>query len=124
MLPKQRLMLQRQSIWRRRVRMRPRCRVSKAPRVTRRPKKGEAESSRGTKFGELKALYSKLEAGEAECNYFTINYPLRRSNRLIEIDGLTKARAILEGGRFTKPKDPNREIKPGDALLQRARRHS
>mmetsp|Transcript_115339 Transcript_115339/g.200134 ORF Transcript_115339/g.200134 Transcript_115339/m.200134 type:complete len:747 (-) Transcript_115339:13-2253(-) len=87
-------------------------------------KKGEAESSRGTKFGELKALYSKLEAGEAECNYFTINYPLRRSNRLIEIDGLTKARAILEGGRFTKPKDPNREIKPGDALLQRARRHS
>merc|ERR1719265_2123668 len=85
--------------------------------------KETATGARSTKFGELKGFYSTIEAGEQECNYFTINYPVRRSNRLIEIDGLTKAKAILSSGRFTAPADPSREIKPGDALLQRVRRH-
>mmetsp|Transcript_72647 Transcript_72647/g.132818 ORF Transcript_72647/g.132818 Transcript_72647/m.132818 type:complete len:733 (-) Transcript_72647:41-2239(-) len=80
-------------------------------------------TSRGTKFGELQGFYQKIEDGEKACNYFTINYPVRRSNRLIEIDGLTKAKAILGGGRFTPPADPTREIKPGDALLQRVHKH-
>ena len=33
-----------------------------------------------------------------------VNYPLRRKNRHIEKDGLEKAKAILEGGKFTAPK--------------------
>jgi len=44
---------------------------------------------------------------------------MRTSNRQIEVDGLNKAMAILQGGTFDAAPDPNREIKPGDAFLQK-----
>jgi chromosome segregation ATPase len=80
--------------------------------------------SRGTKKGELDATMKKISNADSGCNYIEVNYPLRLKNRQIEVDGLLKAKAILEGAAFAKPADENREIKPGDALIQRTlRRH-
>jgi len=80
--------------------------------------KTNTEKSRATKKGELNAVLQKIEDINPNCEYFEVNYPMRLSNRRIEIDGLNKAKAILEGGVFDAP-DPNREIKPGDAFLQK-----
>jgi hypothetical protein len=63
---------------------------------------------------ELFSVMTTIKDAEPGCDYFCINYPLRLKNRQIEIDGLRKAKAILEGAAFTA-EDPNRELKPGDA---------
>jgi len=76
-----------------------------------------------TKHGEMEATLKKISNADPGCNYIEVNYPLRVKNRQLEIDGLGKAKAILSGGSFTKPADPDREMKVGDALLQRLRRH-
>merc|ERR1719473_2191738 len=81
--------------------------------------KSNTEKSRGTKKGELDALLDKIAEINPNCEYFEVNYPMRRKNRQIEIDGLQKAKAILQGGVFTEGPDPNREMKPGDAFLQK-----
>merc|ERR1719345_178935 len=81
--------------------------------------KTNTEKSRATKKGELNAVLQKIEDINPNCEYFTVNYPMRLSNRRIEIDGLNKAKAILEGGVFDAPADPNREMKVGDAFLQK-----
>jgi len=75
----------------------------------------DTETSRGTKKGELDATLDKINKINPNCEYFEVNYVMRRSNRHIELDGLQKAKTILEGGSFTEGPDPNREIKPGDA---------
>jgi len=78
----------------------------------------------GLKATQKIALVGKmkqLEDASSFCEFFTINYPLRLKNRQVEMDGLRKAKTILNGGSFTKV-DENREIKPGDALLQAPRR--
>jgi len=49
-------------------------------------------------------------------DYLTINYDVRLKNRQIEIDGLIKAKAILEGGEFPSFLEGK---KSGDAFLQR-----
>jgi regulator of replication initiation timing len=82
-------------------------------------KKSETEKERGTKKGDLDAVLEKIASINPNCEYFEVNYPMRRTNRQIEIDGLAKAKAILQGGVFDEAPDPNREIKPGDAFLQR-----
>merc|ERR1719502_1729568 len=77
-----------------------------------------AKEQRGAKHDELNAVIEKINDATPSCVYNTINYPVRLENRQIEIDGLVKAKAILEGGEF--PEDNSgREIKPGDAFLQR-----
>jgi hypothetical protein len=77
-----------------------------------------AKEQRGAKHDELNAVIAKINDATPSCVYNTINYPVRLENRQIEIDGLVKAKAILEGGEF--PEDTSgREIKPGDAFLQR-----
>jgi chromosome segregation ATPase len=81
--------------------------------------KTNTEKERATKKGELDNLLDKIEEINPNCEYFEVNYPLRLKNRQIEIDGLNKAKAILEGGEFSEGPDPNREIKPGDAFLQK-----
>merc|ERR1719316_1845199 len=81
--------------------------------------KTNTEKERATKKGELDNLLDKIEEINPNCEYFEVNYPMRLKNRQIEIDGLNKAKAILEGGVFDKGPDPNREIKPGDAFLQK-----
>jgi hypothetical protein len=84
--------------------------------------KTETEKMRLSKKKELDAVLDKIHDINPNCEYFMVNYPMRTKNRHIEIDGLQKAKAILEGGEFDAGPDPNREIKPGDAFLQSRRR--
>jgi len=81
--------------------------------------KTNTEKSRSTRKGELNAVLQKIEDINPNCEYYEVNYPMRTANRQIEIDGLNKAKAILEGGEFDAAPDPNREITPGDAFLQK-----
>jgi hypothetical protein len=60
----------------------------------------DAKSTRNTKKGEVQASIKKINDASEGCNYFTLNYEIRRVNRQAEIDGLIKAKAILEGGSF------------------------
>lgn len=78
-------------------------------------KRTETKEMRTTKKGELDAILKKISDINPNCEYFEVNYVMRRNNRQIELDGLQKAKAILEGGVFDEAPDPNREIKPGDA---------
>jgi len=98
---------------------------------------GELEGTIGSKMGKvddtekerlnsknsLDAVMKKISNADPGCNFLLVNYPMRLKNRNTEIDGLLKAKAILQGAAFTPPEDASREIKPGDALLQRLRRH-
>jgi len=59
-----------------------------------------AKEQRGAKHDELNAVIAKINDATPSCVYNTINYPVRLENRQIEIDGLIKAKAILEGGEF------------------------
>lgn len=86
--------------------------------------KGEKEEAVKTtkdaqtlKKGELDVVIKKLKDAAVGCDFITVNFSRRTSNHQIEIDGLTKAKAILEGAAFGAAPDPNREIKPGDALF-------
>jgi len=65
---------------------------------------------------ELDGVMEGIMSAEPGCNFMAINFKVRTENRQLEIDGLLKAKAILTGGSFAEPEDPNREIKPGDAL--------
>jgi len=82
----------------------------------------EDTADRLGKGGELGSVMMRIADAEPGCDYFSINYPLRVTNRQIEVDGLSKAKVILSGGSFTEPEDPSRELKPFDALLQRRRK--
>jgi len=88
-------------------------------------KKGDTEKQRRTQKGALNGVLATIKDIDPNCEYYEVNYPMRRKNRQIEIDGLDKAKAILKGGKFDAGPDPNREITPGDAasavLLQRNR---
>merc|ERR1719215_1203510 len=79
--------------------------------------KETAKGDRTAKGESLQVLMKRIADASPGCDYFNVNYPLRVSNRQTEVDGLKKAKIILSGGEFTEPADPNREIKPGDALL-------
>jgi chromosome segregation ATPase len=76
----------------------------------------EAKESRISSKGELDSVMEKIKVDEPGCEFMTINFPVRLKNRQMEIDGLLKAKAILQGGTFNAGPDPNREIKPGDAM--------
>jgi chromosome segregation ATPase len=80
--------------------------------------KGDTTKERTTEKGNLNGILKKISDINPNCEYYEVNYPMRLKNRQIEMDGLNKAKAILEGGVFDAP-DPNREIKPGDAFLQK-----
>jgi len=88
-------------------------------------KHSDTKKSRATKKGELDGVLKKIETINPNCEYFEVNYVMRRNNRKIELDGLQKAKAILEGGTFSEGPDASREITPGDAasanLLQSSR---
>jgi len=69
--------------------------------------------------GELDAVMKKISDAKPGCDFIAVNFPGRMQNRQVEMDGLTKAKAILLGATFPEGPDPNREMKPGDALIQR-----
>merc|ERR1719215_2506613 len=81
--------------------------------------KTNTEKERRTQKGKLNAVLNKISDINPNCEYYEVNYPMRRKNRQIEIDGLNKAKAILKGGAFDAGPDPNREMTPGDAFLQK-----
>jgi len=60
----------------------------------------DAKSERQTKEGELKSLLKKIKEVEPGCDFFAVNFKTRSANRTLEIEGLTKAKAILEGAKF------------------------
>lgn len=69
---------------------------------------------RRTEKGNLEVVMDRIKGAEPGCAYFQINYPIRVTNRQIEVDGMLKAKSILTGGSFDAV-DHNRELKPGDA---------
>jgi len=83
--------------------------------------KQDTTKSRGTKKGELDATMALMKSINPNCEYYAVNYPLRRTNRQIELDGLQKAKAILKGGTFDKAPDPDREMTVGDASFLQKR---
>jgi hypothetical protein len=62
--------------------------------------KSETGKQRGTKKGELNAVLKTIEDINPNCEYYEVNFPMRTKNRQIEIDGLNKAKSILQGGKF------------------------
>merc|ERR1719188_470543 len=69
--------------------------------------------------GELKVILDAIKTTAPGCDFLAVNFHVRSQNRQIEIDGLEKAKDILQGGRFDGLPDPDRELKPGDAFVQR-----
>merc|ERR1719440_179241 len=62
--------------------------------------KSDTEGERSIKKGDLNGILKKIRDINPNCEYFEVNFVLRTKNRQIEIDGLQKAKAILEGGEF------------------------
>jgi len=80
----------------------------------------EIESNNsGCKGEELQfdAVLQKIADATPGCDYLTLNDELRLKNRQIEIDGLVKAKAILQGGEFLSLE--GQQGKSVDAFLQR-----
>jgi len=77
---------------------------------------------RGNK-NSLDSTLETIKSIDPNCEYYEVNYPMRRDNRQIEVDGLEKAKAILKGGKFDAGPDPNREMTVGDASSAFLQRH-
>jgi hypothetical protein len=52
------------------------------------------------KHESLKATLEQVKAAEPGCTFISVNFEIRTTNRHLEIDGLKKAKAILQGGDF------------------------
>lgn len=50
---------------------------------------------------QMTVAINKVRDATAGCDYITLNYNVRLTNRQNEIDGLSKAKAILQGGEFS-----------------------
>jgi chromosome segregation ATPase len=59
-------------------------------------KKGD----RGDKKDSLDSLLSKIKDEQSGCDFLLVNFQVRTENRQIELDGLDKAKAILDGAEF------------------------
>lgn len=84
-------------------------------------KEDDVESNKGDRSaekGQLDATLQKIADATPGCDYLTLNYELRLKNRQIEIDGLVKAKAILQGGEFPSLLQ-GKQAKSEDAFLQR-----
>jgi len=75
----------------------------------------DTKEEKNSAKGNLDSVMEEIKVAEPGCEFITVNFPVRTKNRQMEIDGLLKAKAILQGGSFDET-DPNREIKPGDAM--------
>jgi len=74
-----------------------------------------AKSERESKKGEVEATLKKIKEAEPGCNFFAINFVTRNADRTMEIDGLTKAKAILKGAKFPGE---------GELLQKQAKKHA
>lgn len=77
---------------------------------------GDQETAKETAEDSLTGALTQLADQKPGCDYLMKNVGTRTKFRTAEIDGLKKAKAILAGADFSAP-DPNRELKPGDAML-------
>jgi hypothetical protein len=59
-----------------------------------------AKEERISQKNQMEAVIQKINDATPLCSYNTINYLVRLKNRQVEIDGLEKAKAILQGGEF------------------------
>jgi len=84
--------------------------------VTKKEDVADNTKTRLSKKGSLEASMKTIADANPGCEYITIAYPTKLKNRQIEIDGLRKAKGILQGAKFDET-DENRELKPGDALF-------
>jgi len=83
-------------------------------------KEGEVADNTKERLSKQKSLEASMKTiadANPGCEYLTIAYPTKLKNRQIEIDGLRKAKGILQGAKFDEGPDANRELKPGDALF-------
>merc|ERR1719502_1040445 len=62
--------------------------------------KVQTKDQRATEEGDLNSVLKLIADINPNCEYYTVNYRLRASNRQVEIDGLQKAKAILKGASF------------------------
>jgi len=80
----------------------------------------EVSSEKGLRTGKKVALDGFMTTLQDDldngCEFMTVHYEARYKNRQFEIDGLQKAKAILQGAAFSNV-DPNRAIVPGDAAF-------
>jgi len=60
----------------------------------------ETIKARTTKHGEWGSVMKTMKETAANCEYYAVNFKVRASNRQAEVDGLNKAKAILQGGSF------------------------
>jgi len=58
------------------------------------------KKKRAGKQKSLKGVMKAIEDANPGCEYLTITYPTKLKNRQIEIDGLRKAKGILQGAKF------------------------
>merc|ERR1740138_1457045 len=56
-------------------------------------KRSSTKRQRSSQKGKLNGLLNKIQDINPNCEYYEVNYPMRRENRQIEIDGLNKAKA-------------------------------
>jgi len=74
----------------------------------------EEDQRKGAK-ARLDSVFKSIKTINPNCEYYEVNYDIRKRNRAIEVDGLNNAKLILSAGSLPDGPDPNREIKPGDA---------
>ena len=56
----------------------------------------ERQGDNSGRHGVLTDTVKVIESKRPGCNFITVNFQLRKSNRQIEIDGLLKAKTILQ----------------------------
>jgi len=61
----------------------------------------DKDSEKTLKKDQLSGIMSEIKALQPGCDYILVNFDARVQKRHIEIDGLEKAKAILQGADFS-----------------------
>jgi len=72
--------------------------------ATKATKEGEGqtqEADRNSKKSDLKIVMKRIRDATPGCDFILVNFKVRQNNRNIEIDGLQKAKGILQGAKFS-----------------------
>merc|ERR1719450_1765030 len=67
---------------------------------------GQEQKTRLAAKKSLDAIMKTLRDLAPHCDFYQVNFHGRAMNRAIEIDGLSKAKAILQGAAFGPPPQP------------------
>jgi len=69
-----------------------------ASHATAETEKSDAQVAHGEAEKLLKSTMATLAAEKPDCDFIAVNFDVRKDNRQKEVDGLKKAKTILEGG--------------------------